>query len=319
MANQFDNLLNASLAASQLRQGYNQLAVQDKQATGSLLQRRAEQEQQGQQFVMSLNQQKSEQASRADQFNRSLNFNYSQLRQQDKWANIEDQYKNKALDESTRQFGMTFEEGKRQFGLSHTLAANQASHYGKSVDLLELQWKAKERQREIELETAELDLAERKGDSTPWPSVEPFTNPPKGLLEGTGWFGSNFSFKNQRTKAGQLGVEGNFFDKATTSKGVVDLFLKAQEDYKTHPSKAYLDDRLKVLDSIYSMMAKRSTTPGAVQIDSKTYASARIEYNKAVNVFERDKNLMSKNEREVYLNRLQLLQSAFDPEPPPEK
>lgn len=178
MANPFDNLLNASLATSQMRQGYNQLAVQDKQATGSLLQRRAEQEQQNRQFIMSLNQQKSEQAMKADQFNRSLNFNYSQLRQQDKWANAEDKFRWASFKESVNQFGQKIALEERQV----KNAESQTSAYGADVALRnkihELTWPYQKRELELGLRSGGLDLVERlearQGPSRP--AVAPFEN-----------------------------------------------------------------------------------------------------------------------------------------------
>lgn len=313
MANPFENLLSASLAASQLRQGYNQMAMQDKQATGSLLQRRAEQEQQGQQFVMSLNQQKSEQAMRADQFNRSLNFNYSQLRQQDKWANADDIFRREQMRESTRQFDESLDVSKDQFNkkmlldwANHGINKRNESAYSRQVGLQEQQYKDNrhftQAMQGIQLQGALFDLA-TKGE--PFRSFNAETGmPPKmppyqsnRLPGAVGGFIANVAGMSNPvspiTSRASGELVGNYLN--------ADTYSKNRELFKKNNIYGAITQRVNVV--------KGALKSGA-RVDETSFAQTYTELEK---LLQESGHVMTASEKAAIQKDLQYIRSRVNP------
>jgi hypothetical protein len=283
MANPFDNLLNASLAASQLRQGYTQMASQERQSGMALLQRRAEQEQQNKQFIEDLGFRNRQLNVQTDNENKRLNFAYHQLRQQDNHFGIDHRFRLDEFGNRKYEFGETLKLKDTELGIMQQNANSTSLNATTNAGQLALQntmYGDGTRGREIALESGEIQLEQLKKSLLPGEklALPQFTDPYRGPLK-----------RSVDSAMNQFGPTRAYLDFQSYRK---DDFRKSNE-YNIVTS---------TLDNIAKNVQK------GVKLDKDTHMTG---FKTALDMYEKTKHLYSDKERFTIEQNIALAMSGF--------
>lgn len=274
MASPFENLLQASQFAVQTRLAYDQMAQRGRENTQALLQRRAEQAQQGEQFLSEMNVKDRQLKMASDQFDVSMKLEQEKFKRQDYIA--------------TEQLGIA----KEQLGM-----AKDEQAYQQSVGMFSDPW--------YRLQYYIYRTRPNEG-RPPEPPTQIFTvtSSENDLAAGYKNLPSMFEAIMDPTKVG-LKVSSTMMGSGNYPYQAMQVPFKLAEMNKTEADKT-ADNVLIELKKVQMAAQQAAVTKGG-QLDP---ISTSFAITKAVAAYEQTKESMSEDKRkevEAYLSTMQQL------------